>query len=210
MLTARPGFKRPRHWNLRIHHATSFSVRLLLVEVSNRVVAESGASFQCTKKEAAIFSDHSLFRLRKTGLEPAWVAPHAPQACASANFATCARQSKRTTQSPEKLRQMRNLSPSGRKFVSAAEGYQSDPGRFKRTQHRRTLPEKFNSSACRTIDTFLKVWFMSVWQFVVCCEVRTIEICLKTADCPRICGGKVKLRDAGILGEVPLKDRDVV
>jgi hypothetical protein len=64
-------------------------------------------------------------------------------------------------QSLETLRQMRNLSLPGRKFVSAAEGYQSDPERFKRTQHRRTLPGKFTSSACRTIDTFLKVWFHS-------------------------------------------------
>ena len=158
MSTAKPGFKRPRRWNLRIHHATSFSVRLLLVEVSNRVVAESRASFQCTKKEAAIFSDHSLFRLRKTGLEPAWVAPHAPQACASANFATCARQSNKQP-IVRKRCDRRGLSFPGRKFISAAEGYQSDPERFKRTQRRRTLPEKFTSSACRTIDTFLKVWF---------------------------------------------------
>ena len=56
---------------------------------------------------------------------------------------------------------MRNPSAPGRKLVSAAEGYQSDPGRFKPTQLRRTLPGKFAPAACRTIDTFLKVWFSS-------------------------------------------------
>ena len=105
---------------------------------------------------------------------------------------------------------MRNLSFPEQTFVSAAEGYQSDPGRFKRTQHRRTLPGKFTSCACRTIDTFLKVWFSPVWQFVVCLEVRPTEICLKTADCLRICRLKVKLRGAGVLGEVNYKNRDVV
>jgi hypothetical protein len=102
---------------------------------------------------------------------------------------------------------MRNLSLLGRKFVSAAEGYQSDPGRFKRMQHRRTLTGKFTSSSCRTIDTVLKVWFISVQQFVLFCVVRPYEICIKTADCLQICPDKVKLSGAGRSGEFPATNR---
>jgi hypothetical protein len=41
------------------------------------------------------------------------------------------------------------------------EGYQSPWEIFKRSYGRRTLPEKFTPIACRTIDTFQKVWFGS-------------------------------------------------